>query len=73
MIEDALARSKLDVMTEVFSHMREVSRPRGVAGWTRGRGGLVRETRQPIRALELIAAYTEVVRYLARFKAKGGL
>jgi len=70
-IEDALARAKLDVMAEIFSHMRERSRPQGVAGWTRGRGGLVRERRKPIRALELIAAYAQVVQYVARLKAKG--
>ncbi len=72
-IEDALARAKLDVMAEIFTLMRELSRPRGVAGWTRGKGGLVRETRRPTAALELVAAYASVVSYVARLKAKGGL
>ncbi len=71
LMDDALAQAKLDVMTELFSHMREHSRPKGVAGWTRGRGGLVRERRKPAQALQLVAAYTQVVGYLTRLKAKG--
>jgi hypothetical protein len=70
-IEAALARAKLDVMAEIFQHMRELSRPRGVAGWTRGRGGLVRESRKPAQALALIDAYAQIVRYVTRLKAKG--
>jgi hypothetical protein len=68
-ITDGLAKGKLDVMAEIFALMREASRPRSVAGWRRGKGGLVREARKPTEALALIAAYTDVVRYLARMKA----
>ncbi len=72
LMEDALARAKLDVMAEIFGHMRDLSRPRGVAGWTRSHSGaLVRERRKPLHALALIAAYTQVVQYLTRLKAKG--
>lgn len=71
-IEDSLARAKLDVMAEIFMLMRELSRARGVAGWTRGKGGLVRETRRPAAALELVAAYASVVSYVTRLKAQGG-
>ncbi len=71
MIEDGLARAKLDVMAEIFQLMRELAKPRGVSGWTRGKGGLVRENRQPGSALELIEAYAGVVSYLARLRAKG--
>jgi hypothetical protein len=70
-MDDALARAKLDVMAEIFSHMRDAARPQSVAGWTRARGGLVRQRRKPVAALELIAAYTQVIRYLTRLKAKG--
>jgi hypothetical protein len=66
---DGLAKAKLDVMAEIFVHMREASRPRSVAGWRRGKGGLVREARKPTEALAVIAAYSDVIRYIARMKA----
>jgi hypothetical protein len=68
-ISDSLAKAKLDVMAEIFMLMREASRPRSVAGWRRAKGGLVREARKPVQALELITAYSDVVRYIARMKA----
>jgi hypothetical protein len=68
-ISDGLARAKLDVMAEIFVHMRNISRPTGVAGWRRAKGGLVREPRKPTQALALIEAYANVVRYVARLKA----
>jgi hypothetical protein len=68
-MSDGLAKAKLDVMAEIFAHMREASRPRSVAGWRRGKGGLVREARKPERALAMIAAYSDVIRYIARMKA----
>jgi hypothetical protein len=70
-LQASLGKAKLDVMTEIFQHMQALSRPRGVAGWSRGRGGLVRQARDPERALALIAAYSDVVRYVARLKAQG--
>jgi hypothetical protein len=70
--DDGLSRAKLDVMAEIAAHMRELARPRGVAGWTRSNSGaLLRERRKPARALKLIAAYTRVILYVARLKAKG--
>jgi hypothetical protein len=70
-LQESLAKAKLDVMAEVFQHMQELSRPRGVAGWTRGRGGLVRRARDPDQVLALVAAYSDVVRYLVRLRAQG--
>jgi hypothetical protein len=68
-ISDGLARAKLDVMAELFVHMRNVSRPTSVAGWRRAKGGLIREPRKPIQALALIEAYGNIVRYVTRLKA----
>lgn len=71
MIEDGLARAKLDVMAEIFSLMRDIARPKGVGGWTRSKRGLVRESRRPDAALDLIDAYSSVIRYVSRLRAKG--
>jgi len=68
-IDDSLARAKLDVMAEIFGHMRDLSRPRAVAGWTRGGAGLVRRARKPGASLAMINGYLDVVRYIGRLKA----
>jgi hypothetical protein len=69
-MQDALLRAKLDVMAELFEHMQRLARPASVADWDRGSGGLTRRSRSPQTALALIAAYDQVVRDVAKLKAR---
>jgi hypothetical protein len=69
-LQDALLRAKLDVMAELFEHMQRLARPHSVADWDRESGGLKRRSRSPQVALELIGAYDQVVRDVARMKIR---
>jgi hypothetical protein len=70
LLQDALLRAKLDVMAELFEHMQRLARPHSVADWNRENGGLKRRSRAPQTALELIAAYDQVVREVVKLKAR---
>ncbi len=69
-LQDGLLRAKLDVIAELFAHMQRLARPDSVADWNREDGGLKRRPRKPQTALELIAAYDQIVRDVVRLKAR---
>jgi hypothetical protein len=69
-LQDGLLRAKLDVIAELFEHMQRLARPASVADWHRDDHGLKRRARSPQTALELIAAYDQVVRDVVKLKAR---
>jgi hypothetical protein len=68
-VQEGLLMAKLDVMAELFRVMHDLARPSAVADWSRGEGGLRRNTRSPAATMKLIVAYEQVVRYVAAMRA----
>lgn len=67
--EEGLRRAKLEVMAELFRIMHDLARDTTVADWSRGEDGLRRKPRSAAATMKLLAAYDQVVRYVASIRA----